>query len=233
MGRRADGAAGGELVPFVVSVSDTVPISSDACHEMAAGQNARRDSLRAAGVFVCGQQSASLPEQAFGVGEKDMAAGMGNLFLLLYMGICVCDGRTARKKKEDKKNSFLSARGASWNGDGNYVLQMAYNYPFTVLLSLLLFGAGVFSRDLPGNSGEEAAPAKEGGFPWGRAGEISFAVYLIHPVFLNLFYKFFHITPLDYPLGIALPVFFAGTLLLAAAASLLLRRLPLFKKYVL
>lgn len=159
-------------------------------------------------------------------------------FYYIWGYVFVTAGRPERKMKTKKflfylPGVLLGAGMACSRLTGNYVLQMAYNYPFTVLLSLLLFGAGVFSRDLPGDSGEEAAPAKEGGFPWGRAGEISFAVYLIHPVFLNLFYKFFHITPLDYPLGIALPVFFGGTLLLAAAASLLLRRLPPFKKYVL
>lgn len=104
---------------------------------------------------------------------------------------------------------------------GKYQLQMAYNYPFTVLLSLLLFVAGKGFR--PG------VPAPF----WKHASAISFAVYLVHPVFLNIAYKFMHITPLSFPIGLSLPFFFLGTLLLAAGAAWLLCRLPPLRKYVL
>lgn len=105
---------------------------------------------------------------------------------------------------------------------GGYSAQMAYNHPFTVVLSLLLFGAGMLSH------GETAvSPFLR------RLARYSFAVYLVHPVFLNLAYKFFRITPLDFPVGISLPVFFVVTLLLAVTAAWALNRFPPLRKYVL
>lgn len=68
---------------------------------------------------------------------------------------------------------------------------------------------------------------------WERAAELSFAVYLIHPVFLNIAYKLFHVTPLSFPIGVSLPVFFLGTLLLSAAGAWVLRKIAPLRKYVL
>lgn len=103
---------------------------------------------------------------------------------------------------------------------GSYTLQMAYNYPFTVLLALMLFAGGI-----RGGTG--------GRIFWKQASELSFAVYLIHPLFLNLAYKFFHVTPLSFPIGISLPLFFAAVLALSAGCAWLLRRIPPLRKYVL
>lgn len=116
---------------------------------------------------------------------------------------------------------------------GGYTLQMAYNYPFTVLLALLLFAwkAGAEER--------QASPF------WRQAVALSFTVYLIHPVFLNLAYKFFHVTPLSgaaslsrlmpasLSMGILLLVFFAGTAILSLSAAWILYRIPPLRKYAL
>lgn len=106
---------------------------------------------------------------------------------------------------------------------GNYTLQMAYNYPFTVALSLLLFAWGV------------TAPRKAGGESafWEKAASLSFTVYLIHPVFINIAYKFFHVTPLSFSIWISLPLFFAGTLLLSGAAAWMLYRIAFLRRHVL
>lgn len=103
-----------------------------------------------------------------------------------------------------------------------YTLQMAYNYPFTTVLSLVLFGWGASRRE----AGKRADL-------WGKAAALSFAVYLIHPVFLNMAYKFFHVTPLSYPLGLSLPLFFGGAMLLSWTGAWLLRKLPPLTRYVL
>ena len=103
-------------------------------------------------------------------------------------------------------------------------LRMAYNYPFTVLLSLSLFG--------PGLAWQQRQPQKNTAF-WETASALSFGVYLIHPVFLNVFYKLLGITPLSFSIWLSLPAFFLSTLLLAAAGAWLLRKLPLLGKYVL
>ena len=64
-----------------------------------------------------------------------------------------------------------------------FSIQMAYNYPFTVLLAVLLFAAGWNGS------------IKKHRIPWQEAGALSFAVYLVHPVYVNLLYKFVKITP--------------------------------------
>lgn len=113
---------------------------------------------------------------------------------------------------------------------GIYTSRTAYNDPLTVVLALLLFGTGlVWSR-----SGRKGA--KNTGL-WKQkqrqASALTFAVYLIHPVFLNTFYKFLHITPLDFNIWVSLPLFFMGVLLLSSAAAWVLRQIPVLRKYVL
>lgn len=106
---------------------------------------------------------------------------------------------------------------------GKYTLVMAYNHPLTVAFALLIFWRGrLFHRDACG---------KRAVFTKGLS-RLSFAVYLVHPVFLNFAYKFLHVTPLSFPLGISLPAFFMGTLLLASGTAWLLYRLPPLRKYV-
>ena len=115
---------------------------------------------------------------------------------------------------------------------GNYSVQMAYNYPSTVFLSLALFylvrESVVRKVDKRAGSGQR--------FPAGNVAGISslcFAVYLIHPLFVNIAYKFFHITPLDFPIGLSLPLFFAVILGLSFPLAWMLRKIPGMAKYVL
>lgn len=140
---------------------------------------------------------------------------------------------------------LLAAGMAGGRLTGRDTLQMAYNYPFTVLLSLLLFCSAAAGS--PYDGGKEVS----GTFPctsvtdspsmgekrrdaiWKQAAALSFGIYLVHPVFLNIAYKFFHITPLNFPLWLSLPVFFLLTLLLSALAAWVLRRIPPLRKYVL
>ncbi len=111
---------------------------------------------------------------------------------------------------------------------GSYTVQMAYNYPFTVLLALFLFGWG-FVRS---RAGAGRTVQKNTGF-WSNTAALTFAVYLIHPVFLNVFYKFLHITPLDFNIGVSLPLFFAVTLALSFGAAWVLYQIPVLRKHVL
>ena len=117
----------------------------------------------------------------------------------------------------------------------SYTVQMAYNYPFTVVLSLLLMW--IF-REAEGKLKE-----KHRAF-WVRSGALCFGVYLIHPVFVNFYYKFLQTTPLNFPeeafvLGCiprifaSLPLFFFGALLPAVIGAWVLMKIPVMRKYVL
>ena len=110
---------------------------------------------------------------------------------------------------------------------GTYTVQMAYNYPFTVLLALLLFGWGCIGQSKQENEQSKRKFFRE------EASSLSFAVYLVHPLFLNLAYKFFHISPLSFTIGISLPLFLVCTLLLSALTAWTLRKIPPLRKYVL
>ena len=143
-----------------------------------------------------------------------------------------------------------------------FSIQMAYNYPFTVLLSVLLFAAGQNGgwraaapaaspvAGTPGvdisTAGEEQERLKHR-IPWQEAGALSFAVYLVHPVYVNLLYKFVKITPFTVleqcgvqsvaaghaVLILLLAVFCLLVLALATATAWVLRKIPVLRKYVL
>ena len=116
-----------------------------------------------------------------------------------------------------------------------FSIQMAYNYPFTVLLAALLFAAGWNGS------------IKKHRIPWQEAGALSFAVYLVHPVYVNLLYKFVKITPFTVleqcgvqsvaaghaVLILLLAVFCLVVLALATATAWVLRKIPVLRKYVL
>ena len=116
-----------------------------------------------------------------------------------------------------------------------FSIQMAYNYPFTVLLAVLLFAAGW------------KGSIKKHRIPWQEAGALSFAVYLVHPVYVNLLYKFVKITPFTVleqcgvqsvvaghvTLILLLAVFCLVVLALATATAWVLRKIPVLRKYVL
>ena len=127
-----------------------------------------------------------------------------------------------------------------------FSIQMAYNYPFTVLLAMLLFAAG-----WKGGRDSAAPTAREKDrihrIPWQEAGALSFAVYLVHPVYVNLLYKFVKITPFTVleqcgvqsvaaghaVLILLLAVFCLVVLTLATATAWVLRKIPVLRKYVL
>lgn len=116
-----------------------------------------------------------------------------------------------------------------------FSIQMAYNYPFTVLLAVLLFAAGWNGS------------IKKHRIPWQEAGALSFAVYLVHPVYVNLLYKFVKITPFTVleqcgvqsvvagqaVLILLLAAFYLVVLALATATAWVLRKIPVLRKYVL
>ena len=116
-----------------------------------------------------------------------------------------------------------------------FSIQMAYNYPFTVLLAVLLFAAGWNGS------------IKKHRIPWQEAGALSFAVYLVHPVYVNLLYKFVKITPFTVleqcgvqsvaagqtVLILLLAAFCLVVLALATATAWVLRQIPVLRKFVL
>lgn len=116
-----------------------------------------------------------------------------------------------------------------------FSIQMAYNYPFTVLLAVLLFAAGWNGS------------IQKHRIPWQEAGALSFAVYLVHPVYVNLLYKFVKITPFTVleqcgvqsvaaghvALILLLTVFCLVVLALATATAWVLREIPVLRKFVL
>lgn len=105
-----------------------------------------------------------------------------------------------------------------------FPVRMAYNYPFTVMAALLIFEIG---RSAGGSVQEPVAERVQ------RVSGLCFTIYLIHPIFVNILYKFLHITPLDYPIGISLPCFFCVILSLSLVGAWMLRKIPFLKKYVL
>lgn len=127
-----------------------------------------------------------------------------------------------------------------------FSIQMAYNYPFTVLLSVLLFAAGQSGKREAVTSAAGAVSRKHR-IPWQEAGALSFAVYLVHPVYVNLLYKFVKITPFTLleqcgvssvaaghaVLILLLAVFWLAVLALATATAWVLRKIPVLRKYVL
>ena len=116
-----------------------------------------------------------------------------------------------------------------------FSIQMAYNYPFTVLLAVLLFAAGWNGS------------IKKHRLPWQEAGALSFAVYLVHPVYVNLLYKFVKITPFTVleqcgvqsiaagqaVLILLLAAFCLVVLALATATAWVLRKILVLRKFVL
>ena len=127
-----------------------------------------------------------------------------------------------------------------------FSIQMAYNYPFTVLLAVLLFAAGWNGRR-DGAASTAREKDRTHRIPWQEAGALSFAVYLVHPVYVNLLYKFVKITPFtvleqcgvqsvaagQVVLILLLAAFCLVVLALATATAWVLRKIPVLRKYVL
>ncbi len=127
-----------------------------------------------------------------------------------------------------------------------FSIQMAYNYPFTVLLAVLLFATG-WNGGRDGTASAAREKDRIHRIPWQEAGVLSFAVYLVHPVYVNLLYKFVKITPFTVleqcgvqsvaagqtVLILLLAAFCLVVLALATATAWVLRKIPVLRKYVL
>lgn len=128
--------------------------------------------------------------------------------------------------------AIILAVGMVLSRAAGFSMQMAYNYPFTILLALCLFGAGLAGENSRKRE-SGAQEAQKNTALWVSAAELCFAVYLIHPVFLNLAYKYFEMTPLSFFVGLSLPLYFLGTMLLSGIGAFILRKIPPLRKYVL
>lgn len=99
---------------------------------------------------------------------------------------------------------------------------MAYSSPFTALQSIFLFyGLQVRCKT------DRAKGV------WKELSALSFGIYLIHPVFLNFFYKFLGISLMDFRFVIGVPLFYGIALLGAALVTWILRKIPALRRYVL
>lgn len=105
-------------------------------------------------------------------------------------------------------------------------VQMAYNFPPTVILSVCLMKLGQNLEDR--FSGKERLRKAIT-----ELSDLSFGVYLVHPVFLNLSYKFLHITPIDYPLVWSLPLFWGLVMCFSVISIWIMRKVTPLRKYVL
>lgn len=60
----------------------------------------------------------------------------------------------------------------------------------------------------------------------------SFAIYLIHPFWINLFYKAFKFTPLSMPIWGGVPVLFIMVFILSLGTAIILKRIPWIKRII-
>lgn len=119
-----------------------------------------------------------------------------------------------------------------------YELNLAYAYLPTVLASVLLFngcvalwkeGEDAKTSEDPDKQKDQDRMTKV----FKSMAELSFGVYLIHPVFLNFFYKFLKISIMDFRFFVGLPLFFAIAYLGASLVTWALKKIPVLRKYVL
>lgn len=117
-------------------------------------------------------------------------------------------------------------------------IQMAYNFPPTVLLAVCLMKLG---QKLQGRGQEKKADQKPRAVRKTKTAQkvivtlsqLSFGIYLIHPLFLNLSYKFLHITPMDYPLYLSLPLFWGMVMVCSVVSIWIMRKITPLRRYVL
>ncbi|MBE5864064.1 MAG: acyltransferase [Lachnospiraceae bacterium] len=110
-----------------------------------------------------------------------------------------------------------------------YHVDMAYSYPLTILAAIFLFDFG-WAREKSGKRKAEGSRLRK---MISQLCPLCFGIYLIHPVFLNFFYKFLKITILDFRFYVGILGFFFVTLVGSVTGTWLLRKIPFFKKYVL
>lgn len=60
----------------------------------------------------------------------------------------------------------------------------------------------------------------------------SFAIYLVHPFWINLIYKFFSVTPLNFPIILGIIIMFFIITVLSLVTAMVLKKLPIIKKYI-
>lgn len=58
----------------------------------------------------------------------------------------------------------------------------------------------------------------------------SFAIYLIHPFWINLIFKAFKITPISFPIYIGIPVLFLVVLIMSLLSGAIVRKIPLIRE---
>lgn len=164
----------------------------------------------------------------------------------IYLFYYLCGYLFAKQKKKPSSGvskaclavfALLTAGQSAARFLGAEFTDMAYSYPVTVAQAVLLF-SGMRVRPGAGSESREKVLAfaqRRGGRRriWRTLEELSFGVYLIHPVFLNFFYKFLKISVMDFRFWIGVPLFFCIALFGAAAVTVLLRKIPLLRKYVL
>ena len=110
-------------------------------------------------------------------------------------------------------------------------IQMAYNYPPTVLIALGLMYGGMkieqeevrYKKNRKGKMADTITAFSK----------LGFGVYLLHPIFLNLFYKYLHILPEAGNFSLLLMVLFITSLAGALCMSWGLYKIPFLRKYVL
>ena len=131
-----------------------------------------------------------------------------------------------------------------------YALEMAYGYPLTLLAAILLFDAGWTFQKLAAEDKKDldaGIPAKEKNESvktkdsfrdklfslciW--MNPLCFGIYLIHPAFLNLFYKILKISINNFRFYVGVPLFFCIAFFGALISTWLLRLFPPMRKFVL
>lgn len=120
-----------------------------------------------------------------------------------------------------------------------YDVNMAYGYLPTVLAAILLFN-GSLCLEMAGRGSKGKGEAQKQGagksFLWKVIlwlSPLCFGIYLIHPVFLNLFYKFLKLSIMNFRFYVGVPLFFTIAFVGAVILTWLLRWIPPMKKYVL
>ncbi|MEG0767859.1 MAG: hypothetical protein RR482_09095, partial [Clostridia bacterium] len=86
-------------------------------------------------------------------------------------------------------------------------------------MSLFLLSKRVFSQPV--------------GRGWLWFSRVSFGVYLIHPLVINVLMKVLHVQPLAFLPWLSVPVFGVGVFAVSAAITWLLRKVAFVRKYIL
>lgn len=65
-----------------------------------------------------------------------------------------------------------------------------------------------------------------------KVNKYSFAVYLVHPFWINLIYKGFKITPLSFPVGVGIAAMTVVIIVLSFISAFIIKRVPIINKLV-